>query len=94
MNLKYNRRYHPAFAVGYVTVFACLVFIAILAMTGIVPVALQPPLMISVLITIILGGIIGLAGFFKSWDKQAYPIMIIVLVIPLVTIFILYILQG
>ena len=76
------------------TVFACLIFIYILAMTGIVPVAMQPPLMFSVLITIIVGGIIGLVGFFKSWDKQAYPIMIVVLAIPLVLIFILYILQG
>jgi len=89
--LKYNRRYHPAFAVGYVTVFACLVFISILAMTGIVPVALQPPLMISILITVIMGGVIGLAGFFKSYNRQAYPVLVGTLLISLI-VFVIWVL--
>ena len=79
--MSYTRYRHPAFAVGYVTVFACLVFLAILAVTGIVPLALQPPLMFAVLITMIMGGIIGLTGFFKSYTRRAYPILIVTILI-------------
>ena len=89
MGLSYTRHRHPAFAVGYVTVFVCLVFLAILTITGIVPLALQPPLIMSVLITVIIGGSFGLFGFFKSYDRQAYPlIFIVVIVVPVVFVII------
>ena len=88
MELDYNRSYHPALAVGYLTVFFCLVFIAIVGVTGIIPLALQPPLMFSVLITIIIGGTISLTGYFKSYDRKGYPIMIIVLFIPVIVVII------
>lgn len=83
--MSYTGSRHPAFAVGYVTVFACLVIIAIVAVTGIIPIALQPPLMMSLLVTIIIGGTIGFTGMFKSYDRQGYPIIfIIVLIFPLI----------
>ena len=87
--MNYKTR-HPAWTVGYVTVFVCLVIIAILAVTGIVPVDLQPPLMMTLLITSIIGGTIGLVGFFKSYNREAYPFIIVVLSIPLITLIILF----
>jgi len=86
LEFKYNRTRHSAFVVGYLTVFLCLVIMAIVAVTGIIPLSLQPPLMISLLITIIIGGTIGITGWFKSHDRKEYPIMIITLCITLIVV--------
>ena len=90
MELKYGRSYHPTFAWGSFTVLACLVIITIFAVTGIIPSAMQPPLMFSLLIAIIIGGAIGLAGFFKSFDRGAYPILVVILFIPVIFVIVWY----
>lgn len=87
--MKYNRSYHPAFAWGYLTVFACLVVMVIAAITGIIPLAWQPLFIFILIGTIIGGGIIAQIGFFKSFDRQAYPIISKVLVIAIITFLVL-----
>lgn len=89
--MEYNKGYNPAFAVGAFTVLACLVIMTIFAVTGIIPLALQPPLMMSLLITIIMGGSICVAGYFKSMDRQGYPVLfLVVLIMPLIFVMIWY----
>ena len=75
---------------GSFTVLACLVIMALVGVTGIIPLALQGPFMISMVFTMIIGGAISLTGHFKSFDRQAYPIFSVVLVILPVTFFVIW----
>ncbi|MFX1559339.1 MAG: hypothetical protein ACFFBL_02010 [Promethearchaeota archaeon] len=71
-------------------VFACFVIIAIAALTDIVPLSLQPSFIFLMVAIMIAGGIIGMVGFFKSYDKSAYPVLVVVLLIPLILVLIYY----
>jgi hypothetical protein len=89
--LKYNRPYHPAFVWGYLTVFACLVIMAILALTNVIPLELQPIFIFLLVSGAVIGAGVATAGYFMSVDRQAYPLMLSVLLISTI-VFVAYIL--
>ncbi|TFH04949.1 MAG: hypothetical protein E4H14_13685 [Candidatus Thorarchaeota archaeon] len=60
------------------TFFAGLVIMAILAVTGIIPLSLQPPFVIMLVATMITGAVISLAAHFKSFVRNAYPFSIVI----------------
>ncbi|MGY5878995.1 MAG: hypothetical protein RTV31_02035 [Candidatus Thorarchaeota archaeon] len=66
------------------TVLACLLIFAIVAVTGIIPLSLQGPFILSLTFTMIIGGAISLAGYFKSFDRQAYRVSIGLFFIPVI----------
>lgn len=88
--MRYNRRYHPAFAWGYWTIFACLVIMAIAAVTDVIPLALQPRFIFLLVATMVVGGAVAIMGFLKSYDKRAYPVLVAVLLITVILVVIYY----
>lgn len=88
--MSYNRRYHPAFAWGYWIVFVCFVIMAIAAVTDVVPLALQPRFITLLVATMVVGGAIAMTGFLKSYDRNAYPVMIAIWLIVVILCVILY----
>ena len=86
MELTFNRPYHSAFAYGYVMVFVCLVIMFVAAITGIVPLAMQPLFIFLIVGTMIGGCIVAQIGYFKSIDRQAYPIVIVLISVALMMV--------
>jgi hypothetical protein len=88
--LNYNRRVHPAFKWGYFTVFVCLVIMTIAAMTNIVPLTWQPRFITLLVAAMLVSGVFAIAGFFKSNDRNAYPVLAAFLFIPVILAVILF----
>ncbi len=42
--------------------------------------------------TMIVGGVIGVAGYFKSLDKEGYPVVLAILLVPVILVVIYYLL--
>ena len=75
---------------GYWTVFVCLIIMTVAALTGSIPLDLQPLFILLVFGTMIIGGIIGVAGYFKSLDRKAYPVVLAILLVPAILVVIYY----
>ena len=71
------------------TVFACLVAMVIVGL--LVPLELQPIFIFLLGSGAVIGAGVGTAGYFMSVDRQAYPLMLSVLLISAI-VFVAYIL--
>lgn len=71
-------------------VFVGIVSIFIVIMTEIIPQSLQPSIIILAFAAILIGAPLGIAGGIKSFDRDAYPVLIAFLLIPAVVVIIWY----
>lgn len=71
------------------TVFACLVAMVIVGL--LVPLELQPIFIFLLVSGAVIGAGVATAGYFMSVDRQAYPLMLSVLLISAI-VFVAYIL--
>lgn len=82
--MNYEDTYHPFYAIGRWIFLLCLLFMVFAAITGIIPNSLQFFVVTLVSAIMILSGILGVWGGFKSFDKSAYPIFLAAIVIAFV----------
>ncbi len=64
--------------------------LTIAALTNFIPLELQPAFIFLVVGAMIVGGIIGTAGYFMSLDREAYPVVLAILLVPAVIAVIYY----
>ena len=64
---------------------------AILALTNVIPLELQPIFIFLLVSGAVIGAGVATAGYFMSVDRQAYPLMLSVLLISTI-VFVAYIL--
>lgn len=79
---------------GRWVVLVCLIFMFIAAVTGIIPAALQPLFILIWFSGILFGTILSLSGYFKSFDRLAYPFMVVLICITFTLVIIYALTRG